>query len=161
MATYKAVLIDPFTQSVTDTTLAGDKDYGKEFVQSVYKATECDVYTVVRFDLGGKVANAFLDDEGLLKDWDHQAFYQCDLIYPNVLAGKTIILGETHDPETYEDQPADAPEGLADAIRKSIRWVDAKNVRVPAPTFTSFKPDGTQETGILGKTETWDYDNQP
>lgn len=86
----KAILIDPFTQSITEVDYSGD-------YHDIYKLIDCDTFTVAT--INHRQDGIFVDDEGLFKT--EQAFFW-HKGYPQPLAGKGLILGCDEDGESVE-----------------------------------------------------------
>lgn len=86
----RAILIDPFKQSITDVEYSGD-------YHDIYKLIGCETFTIAPITHRGDAI--FVDDEGLFKP--DQAFFKHDG-YPQPLAGKGLILGCDEDGETVE-----------------------------------------------------------
>jgi hypothetical protein len=144
----KAVYVDPFEKTVTAVDVANVEDY-KAWRTKYLKCDLFELAHVLRDHL------VFVDEEGLLKDWDTQAFWALPGLRP--VAGYALIFG---DPGNGAESDAD-PQ-LAKALAKVITWVDPKSVVVPAPTFSTLDKDGNvKETTLLGPSEFWTYDNQP
>lgn len=76
----KAILIDPFEQSVKEVEYSGD-------FRDIYKLIDAECFDCARIRRGDGI---FVDDEGLLKSPTH-FFEHSD--YPSPLAGKGLIVG--------------------------------------------------------------------
>lgn len=100
----RAILIDPFTRSISEVECNGMED--------IYRLTDCDTFTAVT--INDHNDGIFVDDEGLFKP--DQAFFK-HKNYPEPLAGKGLILGCDEDGETVEPISS-----LQDTIR-SVKWV--------------------------------------
>lgn len=86
---FKAVLIDPYKQEVTDVTYNGD-------YKQIYEHIKVDCFALVRLSDNDDV---FVDDEGLLKlNPDTKFFLLPD--YPQPLAGYGLILGTDDEGES-------------------------------------------------------------
>jgi hypothetical protein len=82
----KAILIDPFTKTITEVEHNGD-------YKQIYELIGCYCFTAVNLDNKGNAV--YVDDNGLIEDIDNQQFF---MIFnqdgvPAVLAGKGLILG--------------------------------------------------------------------
>ena len=77
----KAILIDPFTRSVSEVEYSGN-------YKDIYDLIDCDTFTLASIDPDGD--GIFVDDEGLFKP--EQAFFW-HKGYPQPLAGKGLVLG--------------------------------------------------------------------
>lgn len=150
--TIKAVVINPFTRTITETRLARDQ-HG-----SVYGALRDTIFP--DRDLGylehlsvGMSHGLYIDEEGVLRDWDEQAFFK--LGAELVIAGIGVIVLDTSDGESAD---CFLP---VDLVATQVTWLDTRAVRVPAPVMTSMDQDGTVHTTLLAGCEEWTYDNQP
>jgi len=88
----KAYLIDPFEMSlaVVDIPTTGWSDA----LHAAYKLMDCQCVDVVRLDNGDFLC---VDDEGLLKDPDHQAYFvlvNAEGSLVKFLAGKSVLMRE-------------------------------------------------------------------
>jgi hypothetical protein len=102
----RALLIDPFTETVTETFYSGD-------YKQIYQLIEAETFDAARLgpDLSDTV---YVDDEGLLKP--NQFFFLEDL-YPFPLAGKGLVLG------TDDEGDAISPTITIAEILQSISWL--------------------------------------
>lgn len=81
----RAILIDPFTRTVTDVDTSAS-------LLDMYDLLKVDLITVMQVGAGHAM---ILDDEGLLKDKDTQAYFTLKgLAQP--LAGRAMILGDEY-----------------------------------------------------------------
>jgi len=82
----RAILIDPFQQTVTDVDYSGD-------YKQIYQLIEADLFTCVTFNQAGDAV--FIDDEGLFKDSDEQRYFVLtdDNGNSQLLAGRGLVLG--------------------------------------------------------------------
>lgn len=78
----KAILIDPFTETVSQVTLVDTK------LQTIYNLIGCDLITIT----SAFGADMILDDEGLLKDSDSQRYFKIG-IGSQPYAGKALLIG--------------------------------------------------------------------
>ena len=92
----KAILIDPFTETVSNVTLVDTK------LQTIYSLIGCDLITIT----SAFGADMILDDEGLLKDSDSQAYFKIG-IGSQPYAGKALLVGSDE-----EGNFASLPENL-------------------------------------------------
>lgn len=106
----RAILIDPFTRTVTEV----DTDAG---LDELYQLLDVDLITVM--DVGAGHA-MILDDEGLLKQKDFQAYFGMKGL-DQPLAGKALILGNKYG----ENRDATLP---LSAVEEKVIWLDNKNV---------------------------------
>ena len=79
----RAILIDPFTETVSQVTLVDTK------LQTLRTLIDCDIITMAGLADG---VDMILDDEGLLKDSSSQAYFKMG-IGPQPFAGKALIVG--------------------------------------------------------------------
>ena len=86
----RAILIDPFTRTITDVEYSGD-------YKDIYKLIDCDTFTVAT--INNRDDGIFVDDEGLFKPG--QAFFWHDG-YPQPLAGRGLVLGCNEEGESVE-----------------------------------------------------------
>ena len=90
MKQIKAILIDPFTETVSQVTLVDTK------LQTYYHLLGCDLITIAGLADG---VDMILDDEGLLKDSSSQAYFKMG-INSQPFAGKALIVGTDEEGET-------------------------------------------------------------
>ena len=79
----RAILIDPFTETVSQVTLADTK------LQTLRTLIDCDIITIAGLANG---VDMILDDEGLLKDSNSQAYFKIG-IGSQPFAGKALVVG--------------------------------------------------------------------
>ena len=142
--TYEALLIDPFkkTCEVVRSTLNFKGEKG------VYQFIGADCVDAVR----GPGCISWVDDEGLLKPWDQQGFFKIPG-YQTPLAGKCLVVADFFR-DDGETTYCDLPRAVTAALAKVIAFPDARNVRVPKPTFTYFENGKPVVSG--GGTYTYD-----
>ena len=90
MKPIKAILIDPFTETVSQVTLVDAK------LQTLKNLIECEIITMTGLANG---VDMILDDEGLLKDSNSQAYFKFG-IGSQPFAGKALIVGTDDEGET-------------------------------------------------------------
>ena len=78
----RAILIDPFTQTITEVKMVDTK------LQTIYALIGCDTITITSLANG---IDMILDDEGLLKDSESQAYFKFG-ITSQPFAGKALII---------------------------------------------------------------------
>ena len=83
MKPIRAILIDPFTETVSQVTLVDTK------LQTYYNLLGCDLITMAGLANG---VDMILDDEGLLKDPKTQAYFKMG-IGSQPFAGKALVVG--------------------------------------------------------------------
>lgn len=86
----KAILIDPFTETVSKVTLVDTK------LQTFRTLLGCDIITMAGLANG---IDMILDDEGLLKDSESQAFFKIG-IGSQPFAGKALVVATDDQGET-------------------------------------------------------------
>ena len=86
----RAILIDPFTETVSQVTLADTK------FQTLRNIIDCEIITMTGLADG---VDMILDDEGLLKDSNSQAYFKFG-IGSQPFAGKALIVGTDNEGET-------------------------------------------------------------
>jgi hypothetical protein len=111
MKTINAILIDADLRTVTVVPFDADGDHLAQY----YKLLQCQLVTGV-YPANGDTG--FVDDEGLLIN--PQNFFECELIHPEPLASRCLIVGIDWDDEgeeTMRDPKMTVEEVLAD-----IKW---------------------------------------
>jgi hypothetical protein len=86
----RAILIDPFTETVSQVTLVDTK------LQTLRTLIDCEIITMTGLADG---IDMILDDEGLLKDSNSQAYFKFG-ISSQPFAGKALIVGTNEEGET-------------------------------------------------------------
>jgi hypothetical protein len=107
----RAILIDPFTRSITEIDYSGN-------YEDIYTLIGRDTFTVAAINNRGD--GIFVDDEGLLKPG--QEFFWHDG-YPQPLAGKGLVLGCDEDGETVEPTVSTAE------VAKHTRFMTIDEIR--------------------------------
>ena len=90
----RAILIDPFNETITEVKMVDTK------IQTIYALLGCEIFTIV--NLANKI-DMLLDDEGLLKDSDKQAYFKFG-ISSQPFAGKALIVA-TDDEGDFASSP--------------------------------------------------------
>lgn len=150
----RAIIINPFDKTITETDVDGSDG-------SAYKAIVAAVFPKERFPDGDDAAftsvdvdganSLYLDDIGLMRDWDKQAFFAWG---EHRLAGNGIVLG-------YDDEGNSTACTLPlDVVQRDVKWLDARDVRVPAPSYTTFVDGKPVVESLDGRTE-WNYGDNP
>lgn len=123
----KAILIDPFTETILNVTLVDTK------LQTIYSLLGCNIITITNLQTG---IDMVLDDEGLLKEKESQAYFKFGL-HSQPFAGKALVIG-TND----EGDFASLPNGVSiDKINdRVIFFKPSQNTLDEATqmTFTAF-----------------------
>jgi hypothetical protein len=86
----RAILIDPFTETVMDVTMVDTK------LQTIKNLIDCEIITMTGLADG---VDMILDDEGLLKDSNSQAYFKFG-IGSQPFAGKALIVGTDDEGDT-------------------------------------------------------------
>jgi hypothetical protein len=86
----RAILIDPFTETVSQVTLVDTK------LQTLRTLIDCDIITIASLANG---VDMILDDEGLLKDSKSQAYFKIG-IGSQPFAGKALVVGTDDEGDT-------------------------------------------------------------
>jgi hypothetical protein len=110
----RGILIDPFKRTVTDVETDSSLD-------EIYSILDVGTITVVAFD---REHVMFLDDEGLLKDKDEQAYFHLKGA-DQPFAGRGLIFADN-----YGDNRA-ATVSL-EKVRDSVTFLDNANVQPEA-----------------------------
>ena len=90
----KAILIDPFTETILNVILVDTK------LQTIYSLLGCNIITITNLQDG---IDMVLDDEGLLKDKESQAYFKFGL-HSQPFAGKALVIG-TNDEGDFASLP--------------------------------------------------------
>lgn len=156
MTTIRVIVIDPFTRTVSEGTLTSK---GDSFLHALYESVGCA--TIGRTSVGGGI-DGWIDDEGLLRDWDTQAFFtltDANGEPSNPFAGRMVLACHTPDGELAPLHPAIT----VPAVYAIVQWIAPQAVRVPAPTFQEMddKMNPVGEPVPLSHSREWTYDNQP
>jgi hypothetical protein len=111
----KAWLINPFDKTITEVEHNGD-------YRHIYTLIDCDTFDCVRFSDNGDAI--YVDDEGLLKDLEKQAFFALPSIYPDsAYAGNGLVLGVDGEGSTV------APETSLEEMKKLVTWATLDDLR--------------------------------
>jgi len=78
----RAILIDPFTQTITEVKMVDTK------IQTIYALIGCEIITITSLAEG---IDMILDDEGLLKNSENQAYFKFG-IGSQPFAGKALVI---------------------------------------------------------------------
>jgi hypothetical protein len=91
----RAILIDPFTETVMDVTMVDTK------LQTIKNLIDCEIITVAGIGTSNQYRgiDLILDDEGLLKDSNHQAYFKYG-IQSQPYAGKALMVATDDQGET-------------------------------------------------------------
>lgn len=118
----KTFLIDPYTQTITQTTYSGNW-------RSIAPMIGCDYFTCIT--INDDSDTLYVDDEGLLKDQAEMKYFRLKMSpdFNQTYAGKGMVLGS--DPYTGDS---------TDAIC-TLEWLQSvvsfpENPKVPEPFFS-------------------------
>lgn len=149
----KAYLIDPWLKTVLPITLPDGEGELIDAVKPLLWHTEPRCVEVV--SLGGGV-QMVLDDEGMLIPWDEQRFFS---LGPRErardFAGRAVVFGVGHGGES-----CDCPLPI-EVLQHDVRWPDARELSIPAPTMTAIGDNGTVDVTHLDGVSHWTFDCQP
>jgi hypothetical protein len=114
----KAILINPFNQTITEIKYSGN-------FKEIYKLIDCSTFDCINIDDDNTL---FVDDEGLLKQ--NRYFYWKD--YTN-LAGKALIIGVDY--QTGED--CDTSWSLQE-VENMVEWLPEGHEEEPMMEFITW-----------------------
>ena len=91
----RAILINPFNETIIDVTMVDTK------LQTIKNLIDCEIITVAGIGTSNQYRgiDLILDDEGLLKDSEHQAYFKYG-IQSNPYAGKALMIATDDEGET-------------------------------------------------------------
>jgi hypothetical protein len=91
----RAILIDPFTETIMNVTMVDTK------LQTIKNLIDCEIITVAGIGTSNQYRgiDLILDDEGLLKDSNHQAYFKYG-IQSQPYAGKALMVATDDEGET-------------------------------------------------------------
>lgn len=91
----RAILIDPFTETIIEVTMVDTK------LQTIKNLIDCEIITVAGIGTSNQYRgiDLILDDEGLLKDSEHQAYFKYG-IQSQPYAGKALMVATDDEGET-------------------------------------------------------------
>lgn len=102
----RAILIDPFNETITEVKMVDTK------LQTIYTLLECRIITITSLANG---IDMVLDDEGLLKDSEKQAYFKFG-IGSQPFAGKALVIA-TDDEGDFASLPEKVSvEKIADKV---------------------------------------------
>ena len=142
--TIRAILVNPIAKTVTEIQMLNDFDNMKA------EHIGCELAEVMDF---GEGVDAWIDEEGMLKNWDDQGFTKFAGVV--TLAGNVVLTGRKNG-----DMAALPDHITAELVRDMAVFVPPKAVRVPGTKITTIEPDGTLKTESIGPEELT-YENQP
>ena len=103
--TIKAILIDPFKDEIKEIDIPVDENKQFHF-KDIYIILDCDMIEYVYL---AKDRILMIDEEGLLKDEDHQQFFRITdkkafrSVNGGLFAGKGLIVQQAEEFDTFKD----------------------------------------------------------
>lgn len=156
MKTIKAILIDPHAKTVShcDVELDAHHSSYEGLRDLIFKYSE-GKGLLQAVNVGGN-HSLYIDEEGLLMDWDSQAFFSMGRAAQSMtLAGVAVLMSDTIDGDTG---PCTIPIEFVQAV---VRWMPPSEVRVPAPYMETMNDDGSVNREYIAGVQEWTYENQP
>jgi hypothetical protein len=128
----RAILIDPFTETVMDVTMVDTK------LQTIKNLIDCEIITVAGIGTSNQYRgiDLILDDEGLLKDSNHQAYFKYG-IQSQPYAGKALMVATDDQGETVSLPESITVEKVSEKViffKPSQKTLDESTKM----TFTAF-----------------------
>ena len=158
----RAIHINPWNKSIREIDLDDD---GEGCI--TYDALRAAVFHgrqhaqgyIERVNLGGNI-DAWIDEDGTLIPWDEQRFcalHPLDEPREGVtMAGHVILTG--HD--GWGGSTALPGHIIVELVQRTVQWLDAREVTVPAPKVYSVDSKTGDKT-LVYDGGTWTYDSQP
>jgi len=116
----KAILINPFDQTIKETEYTGD-------YREIYSLVECRTFDCVRLT---PHEDMYIDDEGLLID--NQRYFRMLEIGANY-AGKALLLSHDDEGETK------ATNWTLQDVKDMVEWLPETHRETPYMEFTAWK----------------------
>jgi hypothetical protein len=128
----KAILIDPFTETIMNVTMVDTK------LQTIKNLIDCEIITVAGIGTSNQYRgiDLILDDEGLLKDSNHQAYFKYG-IQSQPYAGKALMVATDDEGETVSLPESITVEKVSEKViffKPSQKTLDESTKM----TFTAF-----------------------
>ena len=128
----KAILIDPFNETIMDVTMVDTK------LQTIKNLIDCEIITVAGIGTSNQYRgiDLILDDEGLLKDSEHQAYFKYG-IQSQPYAGKALMVATDDEGETVSLPESITVEKVSEKViffKPSQKTLDESTKM----TFTAF-----------------------
>ena len=128
----RAILIDPFTETIMEVTMVDTK------LQTIKNLIDCEIITVAGIGTSNQYRgiDLILDDEGLLKDSEHQAYFKYG-IQSQPYAGKALMVATDDEGETVSLPESITVEKVSEKViffKPSQNTLDESTQM----TFTSF-----------------------
>jgi hypothetical protein len=116
----KAILINPFDQTIKETEYTGD-------YREIYSLVECRTFDCVRLT---PHEDMYIDDEGLIID--NQRYFRMVEIGANY-AGKALLLSHDDEGETK------ATNWTLQDVKSMVEWLPETHKEIPYMEFTAWK----------------------
>lgn len=116
----KAILINPFDQTIKETEYTGD-------YREIYSLVDCRTFDCVRLT---PHEDMYIDDEGLLID--NQRYFRMVEIGANY-AGKALLLSHDDEGETK------ATNWTLQDVKSMVEWLPETHKEIPYMEFTAWK----------------------
>jgi len=107
----RAILIDPFAQSVREVNTSTGID-------ALYNMLNCTCITITSLALDRTRFDLILDDEGLLKDPEHQKYFKWG-ISSQPFAGMALLTSTNSEGDTISLHKSITPE----AVESMVNWI--------------------------------------
>jgi len=147
----RAILINPFAKTVTEVDTNGYADTYGAIQRLVFGRSMNDTNGFVERVRIGAEHSIYIDEEGMLVDWDHQAFFK---IGGRSLAGNGVIVC---DDDWGGVEPCDIP---LDVVTQAVEWLTPQEVDVPAPRI-HYVENGVEQTELIYGVDRWNYKQRP
>ena len=128
----RAILIDPFAETIMEVTMVDTK------LQTIKNLIDCEIITVAGIGTSNQYRgiDLILDDEGLLKDSEHQAYFKYG-IQSQPYAGKALMVATDDEGETVSLPESITVEKVSEKViffKPSQKTLDESTKM----TFTAF-----------------------
>ena len=128
----RAILINPFNETIMDVTMVDTK------LQTIKNLIDCEIITVAGIGTSNQYRgiDLILDDEGLLKDSEHQAYFKYG-IQSQPYAGKALMVAADDEGETVSLPESITVEKVSEKViffKPSQKTLD-ESIKM---TFTAF-----------------------
>ena len=128
----RAILINPFNETIMDVMMVDTK------LQTIKNLIDCEIITVAGIGTSNQYRgiDLILDDEGLLKDSEHQAYFKYG-IQSQPYAGKALMVATDDEGETVSLPESITVEKVSEKViffKPSQKTLDESTKM----TFTAF-----------------------
>ena len=128
----RAILINPFNETIMNVTMVDTK------LQTIKNLIDCEIITVAGIGTSNQYRgiDLILDDEGLLKDSEHQAYFKYG-IQSQPYAGKALMVATDDEGETVSLPESVTVEKVSEKViffKPSQKTLDESTKM----TFTAF-----------------------